>query len=261
MTSASLRIWICLILLSAASSGKAQKDRYLSNRVGIVSHAVRDELMSPLTFAGAGFFISLKWRTEKITQSDHILFQYSTGTMRNSFSDPIDFQTFNLMTYTFYHQPHVEDALFNWGWSNFNSLQFRNNAAFTNNSRFFEYSTTFGPAVRFQYPMTIWGKSLWWEIWGNVQLLGFYLRPSFTSPSPDGYLDPDNNTIQSFLRSLELFAPHQAIQFNWRPGIYFPFKTANRISLHYLYEYYQLHTPKPISSSSGIWMVSLSTKI
>ena len=255
------RIALILTMLAAATPGLAQKERYLSNRVGIASQAIRDELMSPLRFVGSGFFISLKWRTEKITQSDHILFQYSTGTLKNTFGDALDYQSFNLMTYTFYHQPHVEDAFFNLGWSNHNSLQFRTNSAFTNNSRFFEYSTTFGPAVRFQYPMRIWGQPLWWEVWSNVQLLGFYLRPSFTSSAPDGFLDPDNSTFQSFLRSIELFAPHQAFQFNWRPGIYFPFKSANRISLHYLYEYYQLSTPKRISSSGGVWMVSLSTKI
>lgn len=253
-------MWIISFIVFVYMPLASQSIHILSNKVGIHNVAVRDIAMSPLSFDGTVFFIGVQLIKEKVNKTRGLQVLYSSGGLRNRFSDQINFNSFSFQTFTFYHSREERKPI-SWGWTNHNFLQLRNNAFFSNNNQYFEYMTNFGPAVRYEYPFSVRSRKLLFQVAGNMQLLGFFLRPSYTKNDLDGFLDPSLKGLNRYTSSVQWFYPGSGWHFCFRPSISYSLKGNNKISIQYHYEYYQLNSIRPVSQSSGIWLLSLSTKI
>lgn len=256
-----IRIGVFISLITFLSiQVTGQSIHILSNKVGIQSSAVRDLGMSPLSFQGTGFFIGVRFKKEKVNKTKEFQVLYSSGSLRNRFADRINFNTFSFQAYTFYHSQEDRKPI-SWGWSNHNSMYLRKNEFFSNNNQFFEYMTNFGPAVRFEFPFRVRSRQLRFQVIGNAQLLGFFFRPSYTKNDLDGFLDPGLSGLSRITSSVQWFYPGSGWHFCFRPALFYTLKGNNKISLQYHYEFYQLNSIRSVSQSSGIWLLSLSTKL
>lgn len=252
--------WVISLLVFMYIPLVGQSIHILSNKVGIHNVAVRDRGMSPLSFNGSGFFIGVRLTKEKVNKTKDFQVSYSSGSLRNRFADQINFNSFSFQAYTFYHSQEERKPI-SWGWSNHNSMQLRKNDFFSNNNQYFEYITNFGPAVRYEYPFSIRSRQLLFQIVGNTQLLGFFLRPSYTKNELDGFLDPGLQGLSKFTSSVQWFHPGSGLHFCFRPALIYTLKGNNKLTFQYHYEFYRLNSIRSVSHSSGIWLLGLSTKI
>jgi hypothetical protein len=249
-----------VLFVSASIHVSGQSVHILSNRVGIQSAAVRDIGMSPLSYQGTGFFIGVRLKKEKTSKTNEFQLAYSSGSLENRFADQVNYNSFSFQTYTFYHSVENRKTI-SWGWSNHNSLFLRKNDFYSNNNQYYDYMTNIGPAVRFDYPFSLRSRQLLFQMVGNTQLIGFFFRPSYTKNDLDGFLDPNLSGLSRFTSSAQLFYPGAGWHVCFRPALYYSLKGNNKISIQYQYEYYQLNSIRPVIQSSGIWLLSLSTKL
>ena len=137
----------------------------------------------------------------------------------------------------------------------------RINNNFVNNTVFYEYFTSFGPAARYTFEFEAFKLPWILDIVGHVQLLGFMLRPAYTRNELPGFLDPEGSFVQRLVRSTSLFYPWNAINMGFQPALSFPLKAGNKISIVYQFDFYNLHRQHTVTQAGGIWMISLTSKL
>lgn len=213
--------------------------------------------MSPLIYSGKGLTGTIGFERIKASRSMLIQLSHGRGALRNAPGHAADYLGFALKNHTFYHRNTEPDGHLLWGWSNNNVLGSYTHRSFANfGSRSF-YFTSFGPSTHYQYGFTLWNRDFLFRVLADMQLLGFYLRPSYVSGSPEGYLDPDRSDIGAFLHSIKPFIPGNTWNFGINPSIRFHFHSGNAISMEYRFEYVRINTPEPVTSAAGNWMIQM----
>jgi hypothetical protein len=220
--------------------------------------ALRDQSMSPLKYGGwlPGAGISLE-----ISGKQYIFFNLhaQSGSLSNQFNNLLSFGIVSLKNHTFYSADTEKRFLY--GWSNVNMLQYYVYENYGNFRERSNYFTAFGPALLYRESFSFLGLDFSLQIPLDYQLLGFYLRPSYISNNPDGFLDPANNGFTAWLRSLEIFLPSRARELAVHPRISCELSSGNTISLSYLYTFTGIGTPEPVTISRGTWYLSLVTRL
>lgn len=238
-----------------------QQENHINTLGGVEHIASRDAGMSPLMYAGTGFFAGFSWDRKSEKQAFHLAGTFSKGTQRNRYKSPIQYNKGSVQIFSFYHQNRSPTKQLHWGWSVNNLFSHRFNPEFVNFMDHYEYFTNLGPAVKYLYPLQIRDRNLTLEAWAHVQVIGLMIRPSYTSSYPAGFLRRDLSVINRFFYSTRLSHPGNAWNFGFRPRLRYHLNSGNSLSIGYQYEFYQLNTPNSVAQSNGIWMFSLSTKL
>jgi hypothetical protein len=251
---------ICFMELCTFRVLQGQSVHFLSNRLGIQNIAQRDRAMSPLLYDGFGFYAGINYIRQNPNVTRMFIANFSSGELSSTFTNDVNYLSAGLLTYTFYH-PKESTLKLEFGWSNHNAFNRRINNNFVNNTVFYEYFTSFGPAARYKVEFETFNIPWILDVLGHVQLLGFMLRPSYTRNELPGFLDPEGSFIQRLVRSTTLFYPGNAVNLGLQPTLSVPLKAGNKISITYQFEFYRLHRRHKVTQAGGIWMLSLTSKL
>jgi hypothetical protein len=255
-----------LILMIAAAqllgcSLYAQNLNQLHMQLGMASVALRDKSMSPLMYTGIAFSGSAAFYHTGTNRTEMFRLSFDLADINNHAGNSCSYTGLAFKNYTLYHKDRDRQNRIVWGWSNNNYFNYYNNENYGNFSERSNYFTTFGPAAAYMYRFKLFGRDLILDVPIDIQLLGFYMRPSYISNNPEGYLDPANKGFMAWLRSIEPFLPHHAWNVGISPGLTYLFRSGNALSLNYHYEYLRINAPEPITQSIGRWYLSLVTQL
>ncbi|MEX2592442.1 MAG: hypothetical protein WD426_06680 [Anditalea sp.] len=239
----------------------AQKSNFINISGGFEKSVQRDKGMSPLMYSGSGFFTQMAFYKESEKQSLLLALNFVRGTQRSKYGNSIGFNRGSIRIFNFCHKDKKLTNKLHWGLSTNNVFSHRYNPEFVNFNDHFEYFTNLGPAAKYLYPFKIKGRNLIMEGLAHIQLIGFMIRPSYTSSYPEGFLREQPSIFNGLVNSVKVYHPGNAWNFGFRPKLNYPLKSGNRISLGYQYEFYKLNTPNAVTQSSGIWFISLFTRI
>jgi hypothetical protein len=256
-----LRLILFFGFLMIGYSSFAQKSNFLNIGAGFEHIAHRDLGMSPLMYSGNGFFTEFSWQKKSPQQTLEIAINFAKGLQRSKFENAIEYNKGNIQAYIFYHQNRSVTNRILWGWSNNNVFSHRYNQEFVNFNHHFDYFTNFGPAVKYVCPLKIKNRDLSIEGVANFQLIGFIIRPSYTSSYPEGFLREETSIVKNLVHSVRFSHPGNSLNFGLHPRLNYFLKSGNRLSLSYQYELYRLSPTNLVSQSSGIWFISLSTRL
>ena len=250
-----------ILIMSLYLPLTAQEVNFLNVQAGMENIGHRDNGMSPLRYAGYGFFTEMSWDKQSNTRSQHLALHYSSGFQWNKFDNPISYRRGGFQVFHFYHDKKPVSNEILWGWFMNNVFSHRYNAAFVNFNDHYEYFTNFGPSAKYLYPFQIGGRNLTLEGLAYLQLLGFMIRPSYTSSYPVGFLREQESIVKGLLHSAKVSHPGNSWNFGFRPRLTYSLNSGNSLSLGYQYEFYKLKASNAITQSSGIWSISLSTRL
>ncbi len=259
--------WSLRIILSASFTMlllplvvKSQATNSINVNIGASSIALLDMGMSPLIYSGFGFSGNIGYQRKSESKIKSFQLSYSHANISNQFGNASAFRGFAFKTLALYRINSSNDN-FVVGWSNNNYFNYYQNQGWGNFSERSNYFTTFGLAGLYKKHFNLFGRDFNFTVPVDIQLVGFYLRPSYVSNSPEGYLDPDNTGFGAWFKSIEAFLPHKAWNFGLSPNLSLLLKSGNSISISYQYEFFRINNPQPISQSTGVWFVSLTTRL
>ncbi len=249
------------IFLFLSAVLNAQTKRFLAPQMGLGDQLQRDEGMSLLHYQGAVLAGGLSYIKVDKQKTEWLELDFAGGMLKNRFDNELFVFKGDLTTYTFYHSNKAYARWVLVGWSNQNVLSFRQNSSFTNYKERFDYFTCFGPAAHFYYRFSL-GKTNWcFQTRTNYQLLGFFIRPSFATNEPEGFVDPNATWVHGFFQSVELFIPGKAMSFKLNPSLIFELKSGNFLSLEYNFAFYRLNSVKRVQQLDGCWYLTWATRL
>jgi hypothetical protein len=253
---------IILIILSLTLSRvEAQKVRYLDFSSGMQLISERDEGMSPMRFSGAGIYGGLGLQSQKQSKSNYTQFHFSQNSLTNTNNTRVSELSTQINTFTFYHPDGKESSHFHWGWSNRNQFTMRTNPSMANYRERMDYFTSFGPAVRVCYPFSLFNINFEAQAIAHAQVVGFFLRPSLATSSPSGFIEYEDELLKGFFNSIAFFFPGKAWNVGFTPQLSCPIGSVNKLALSYDFDFYRLNSIAPLTRASGIWKVTLSSRL
>ena len=247
------------MILSYPSLG--QEGSFINTKGGFEHIASRDIGMSPLGYAGSGFFAGISLEKNAENQDFHISGNFSKGQQQNRYGGQIQYNKGSFRVFSFYHKNKSSTNQLLWGWFMNNLFSHRYNPEFVNFMDHYEFFTNLGPAVKYLFPFQLWDRDFTFEGITNIQLLGLMVRPSYTSSYPVGFLSQGSSVLQKVFYSSKFSHPGNTWNFGIRPKLSYQLNSGNSLSLGYQYEYYKLNTPNPVTQSNGIWFFGLYTRL
>lgn len=247
------------IILSFPSLG--QEGSFINTKGGFEHIASRDLGMSPLGYAGSGFFAGISWEKNSEKKDFHIAANFSKGVQHNRYKSHIQYNKGNLRVFTFYHKNQSSTHQLHWGWFMNNVFSHRYNPEFVNFMDHYEYFTNLGPAAKYLLPFQFKGRNFILEGLAHIQVMGLMVRPSYTSSYPVGFLNQGSSVIHKVFNSSKLSHPGNTWNFGIRPKLRYHLNSGNSLSLGYQYEFYKLNAPNPVTQSNGIWIFGLYTRL
>lgn len=255
-------ILVILLLSGSVATFAGEKERLLLGYVPGIRHAaVRDYAYSPLRFAGIQGTYSLGYASEGPRISEQFTFRFAAGNLSNRWGRRMLPVGGAIHTYTFYHAQKGPDEGVHWGWSNQNAFETRDIEDIANFNNRSDYFTSFGPAMRYRLPFSIFGRAFRLELLADLQLIGFKLQSSYVTSAPPGFTEPSHTGLEAFLRSVDLFYPGNAWNFGIEPSLRYEMKNGNLLCIDYRYEYRWLKGAHITESSTGTWHFGVITRL
>lgn len=253
---------IFLVVFAILPAQTTDKEHFLYSYIPGIRHAaVRDYAWSPLLYSGIQAVYAIGYSKEGSRISDHIVFRFAAGNLTNRWDRVILPVGGAIQTFKMYHARSDPGEGIHWGWSNHNAFQTRDIKEIGNFNNRSEYFTSFGPAMRYRLPFSLFNRQFRLEILSDVQLLGFKLQSSYVTSTPPGFAEPSNAGFAAFLRSVELFYPGNAWNFGIQPSLRYTMKNGNMLCLNYRYEYRWLEGAHVTEYSSGSWHFGVITHL
>jgi hypothetical protein len=253
---------IFLIVCGNLPAQAGEKEHLLYSYIPGIRHtAVRDHAYSPLLYSGIHGVYAIGYSNEGPRVSDHVSFSFAAGNLTNAYGKKVMQVGGDIQTYKFYHAGANPGEGVHWGWSNHNAFETRDIKDISNFNNRSEYFTSFGPAMRFRLPFSLFDRRFRLEMLADMQLLGFKLQSSYVTSTPPGFAEPSNTGITAFLRSVDLFYPGNAWNLGVRPALTYAMKNGNMLCINYRYEYRWLKGAHITESSSGSWHFGVITRL
>jgi len=237
---------------------KSESKNTLQVHFGGGKFALRDKSVSPLLYQNAALSFFLAYKHEGPKKSDFFQLNTNRAVLSNQYGNTMLYRDFCFKNYSLYK---TGQARLKWGWSNNNYLIFCEIPSYGNFNKRLSYVTSFGPALCYVECFNLFGKQLKAELPLDLQVLGFYIRPSYVSDSPEAYLAPNGNRISAFLASAGAFLPNQAWNAALNPGFSYILSSGNAVVIQYHYEYLCINRPEKLSKSSGIWTIGIKAML
>ncbi|HKM94230.1 MAG TPA: hypothetical protein VJY41_11310 [Prolixibacteraceae bacterium] len=250
-----------MLLLATGVPGWAQTHRQLQVEGTARISAERDYGFSPLRYIGAEWGGGLTYIKQNNVKTSWVNLNFQTGNLSNQFETAMQVYSGNIITYNFYHAHKLPNSGWHWGWANNNEFELRNNEAITNFNNRNEYFTSFGPAIRYQLPFGLFKRNFSFQAIGNVQLLGFTVLSSYVSPSPSGFVSDKQSFLKSTFSSLGVFYPGNAINAGYKAGLEYEFKSQNKLTLNYEYNYLRIKGEHIVEKSRGKWSIAIIVRL
>lgn len=228
---------------------------------GLNSAALREKSMSPLQYGGIGFSASLALGHESPKMHTLFRFSFERGTLMNQYDKHVLRTSAAIKNYNFYPGGKRRNEGFFAGWANINTFVFNDYLDYSNFKGRLSYYTAFGPALQYRRHFSFLGLQFRVSVPADIQLIGFYQRPSYISNSSEGYLDPELSGFMAWLHSLGLFFPGRCWNLAVEPELSLILNSANRITLAYHYDFLRINMPEPFVQSKGNWSLSLVTRL
>lgn len=255
-------IFVFLFVVGSIALHAGDKERLLFSYVpGIRHSAVRDYAYSPLLYSGIQGTYSLAYASERGRVSDLVSFRFAAGNLANRWGRRMLPVGGAIHTYKFYHAEAGPAEGLHWGWSNHNAFETRDIEDIGNFNNRIEYFTSFGPALRYRLPFSLFDRLFRIEILADFQLLGFKIQSSYVTSTPAGITEPSYTGLPAVLRSIDLFYPGSARNFGIQPSLRYEMKNGNMLSLDYRYEYRWLKGAHITESSTGSWHFGVITRL
>ncbi len=248
---------VIVIIFSADLA--SQSSGLFSAGLGINLTHLRDRNMSPLIYSGRGLFASFSLEQSSKTKTSVFRLQHERTSIRSEPGNQADYLGFAFKNYTFYGTDHEEERYLAFGWANQNALGSFTHQSYSNYGSRYYYFTAFGPALRYRAGFELWDRQFRAGLDADLQLLGFFLRPSYISSSMEGYLDPENSGLRGFIESIQLFFPGRAWNFGIAPSFTYTFMSGNSLTLEYRWGYVRINRPGTVAESKGNWLIRLNT--
>lgn len=252
---------LIVVLLLFSQQAWSQATNLVGIGIGIASVALRDQGMSPLMYTGLGYSGAVAFERHTASRSKRFIVQYHHAAVNNRYGNSCGYGGFAFKNQTLYHRDSGRHNPIVLGWSNSNQFMYYDNSGYANFSERSNYMTTFGMVAAYYKPFFLFGKHFVFELPADLKLVGFYLRPSYVSNSPEGYLDPANSGFMAWLYSVDAFLPHNAWNFELYPELSYLLKSGNQVSIGYHYEFVRMNKPEPVIQSTGAWYIKLSAKL
>ena len=249
------------LLLAMVFSTQAQTYRQLQVEGAARIAAERDYGFSPLRYAGTEWGGGLTYTKQKSTKTSWVKLNFHTGNLFNQFETAMRVYSGNIITYTFYHAHKSPNSGWHWGWACNNEFGLRNNEAITNFNNRNDYFTSFGPAIRYQFPFELFNRNFSFQTVGNIQLLGFTVLSSYVSSSPKGFVSKNQPFFKSFFSSLGVFYPGNSINAGYKAGLEYEFKSLNKLALNYEYNYLRLQGEHLVQKSRNKWAIAIIIRL
>ncbi len=239
----------------------AQPDRFLITQFNLGNQVQRDKGMSPLRYMGVLYGGSVHYQKVSYRKTEFLESSLVMGALLNQFGNPIEVFDASVKTYTFYRSNHESKPLLQMGWSNQNLFRWRFNNSFVNYKERADYFTSFGPACYLFLPFQIKNSHWYIDAVSHFQLIGFFIRPSYSTNEPIGFVEGNKTVMESFFQSIRLFHPGCALNFGIKPRLNLELRSGTKFSLSYEYDYCRLGSTQPVAISTGIWSLSWSTRL
>jgi hypothetical protein len=253
---------VFLAVFAVLPAQTVEKEHLLYSYIPGIRHAaVRDYAWSPLLYSGIQGEYAIGYYREGARSSDHYTFRFAAGKLTNTWDRAIVPVGGAIQTFTFYHARSDPGEGIHWGWSNHNVFQTRDIRDIGNFNNRSEYFTSFGPALRYRLPFSVFDRKFRLEFLGDLQLLGFKLQSSYVTSTPRGFTEPSHTGLAAFLRSIDLFWPGSAWNFGIQPSLRYVLKNGNMVFLNYRYEYRRLEGVHVTEYSSGSWHLGMVTNL
>jgi hypothetical protein len=247
-----------LSLPASAQDSPPEKQRSLEVAGGLTLSAERDRAYSPLLYSGSGLGVMLGYSVEGPKKSEKIWLQYAFGCLKNRFDALSTSRTASIFNYTLYHPQGATAKRLHLGWSNRNMLRWREFMEARNFQPRFDYHTSFGPAGRYTHQFQGKLSRFRFELFGHIQLIGFFLQSSLVSGSPPGYEEENDEGLSAILRSMRFFYPGKAWDLGIWPALHYRLNSGNSLSLSYRYDRTVLEDARRSARSRGFYFLTLN---
>jgi hypothetical protein len=250
---------IMIITLFNIGATYSQSNHYhLLLNAGHYQILERDFGYSPLRYSGSTPAVSIGFIKANDKKTDELYFQFSTHTLKNQFTAKLEGIHASILTYTFYPNSRLPSGL-KIGWSNSNELSTRNHSDALNFSPRFDFHTSFGPAIRYEY---FFGKEKKFRFCaqGHFQLIGFVLQSSFVTSPPDPFLH-DQSSFNAFLQSIRLFEPSSQHNFGFLNQLFYALSNGNELGIGYRFDYTSVVKSHRSQRAAGHYFLQLNYKI
>lgn len=250
-----IKLSLFVQMMTTAILSYSQNKYWLETEIGINNIVLLDKSLSIHKYDGFG----VKYCTGIVKESRNKIkvshLNYSGISLQNNFGLSQYSRTLTLKSLTYYKfNSFSKDIL--WGWSNVNDFNYISNKNLVNFSERYYYSTTFGLSGAYNGRLNILNYIFDFKIPANLQIIGFYISPSYISSIPVGFLRPDNSFLKAFTESLKIFIPGRNWNFEIKPSIVFVSKRNNRIEISYELGYLRIEQLQKIKSSINIAVIT-----
>ncbi len=252
---------LVLLLWIVTTTLYAQSGHRLDVHAGMAGMAFRDRGMSPLLYTGQLLSGGLTYCLMQEEREMVFDFTHQRGVIHNAYSNHCRYRSLALSTQTIYPLRSYGMHTLLLGWTNHNHFHIHQNEQFTNFSERSDYFTSFGALLGYRADKALNGRKLRFELPVEVALLGFYLRPSFVSNAPKGYVEPGSGGFRGFLNSIDPFVPWNDWFIGAHPQTTLVMKNGNGVSIGYRFQWLGLNEPVRITMANGYWNVSLKTTL
>jgi hypothetical protein len=246
-----------ILFIWSGAMAQENKNHLLFN-AGNYQILERDFGYSPLRFTASSSAFSLGFAKSTDKKTDEFYFHFSSHTLKNRFDAELKGIHASILTYTFYPASWLPERM-EIGWSNNNELSTRDFADAQNFSPRFDFHTSFGAALRYQFSF---GKEERFRFCtqGHWQLIGFVFQSSFVTSPPDPFLHGENS-FQSFLQSIRFFNPLKQHNFGVLNQLFYGLQNGNEVGIGYRFNYTSLQIAHRAQRATGHYFVQLNYKI
>lgn len=253
------KIALILLFMSLRYLLQAQESNsFVLLNAGFNNILERDRGYSPLLYTGNSLAFSLGYVKTGVKKDREVYAHLSNHLLKNSFNAELKGLHGSVLAYTFYRTSWLPEAL-NIGWSNSNEVSVRNFRDAQNFNPRFDFHTSFGPALRYQYRF---GERKQWRFssQGHWQVIGFTFMASYVTSPPDAFLH-EESWFRAFMQTIELFQPFKQHNFGMLNQVFYQLPNANEIGLGYRFNYTSIDNAHRSQRSSGFYFFQLNFKL
>ena len=234
--------------------------RALRIAAGVLLSAERDRAYSPLPYRGALPAVMLGYGAKNSRRTAQVWGAYGAGILENRLGGRVDVRTARIFNYTLYERRGAAAGDLRLGWSNNNTLDFRDFEDARNFSPRFDYHTSFGPAISYGHAFGGRLAGLELSVVGHLQLLGFFLQSGHVSSAPDATLGSDAG-FGALWRSVRPFVPGRDWNWGTWSSLRYLLDSGTELGLAYRYEMTVLDGAHRSARSRGHYLLTITAKL
>jgi hypothetical protein len=234
--------WIVLLLLNLmllVLNGQELKHHMLVFKLGAGTIATKDLGISALRYNGAGFNGELAYKREREKKHLAFILQYQRGINLENTAG-VGLMTTNQFGFfnTAFYQTKWHNNFY-LGWTNHNVLHLNNASISINFNGRMHYSSNFGMAAKWHYSPLKFADRWRFDFPIFYQILGMKVNSVLVSSVPDGFLETQSTTLNSFFNSVAFYNPLLNTELGFVPSATYKLKNGNQCGILYRFHFFK----------------------